>query len=338
MDSPSQARSVFIMPLPCACARSRSRRTLLRVNRRRFLRSSAIVAAFAAARPLRAFAAPQLAVTMDDFNLEDEVFMPAVQRSRRILAALGRHRAPAAAFVIGRFIDTPVGDEVLDSWAEAGHIIGNHSYSHHNYHAASTGFVEFSADFIRNHALLKDRAGFVPLFRFPFLREGNTAEKRDRMRQVLRAHGYRNGHVTIDTADWLIDRRLRERLRKDKQADTRPYRDLYLRHMLSFCDYHRRLAVAVLGADVPHTLLTHFNILNALYLDDALAALAKAGWQFLPAKQVFAHELYKREPNILPAGNSLLWAIATEGNVKHGIPAPLENQDWLEQEMDRLKL
>ena len=39
------------------------------------------------------------------------------------------------------------------------------------------------------------------LFRFPHLAEGRTAEARDGMRALLAEHGYRNGHVTIDTSD-----------------------------------------------------------------------------------------------------------------------------------------
>ena len=47
------------------------------------------------------------------------------------------------------------------------------------------------------------------------LKEGNTAQKRDAIRQVLTRHGYRNGHVTIDNSDWIVDQRLTARLKKE---------------------------------------------------------------------------------------------------------------------------
>jgi hypothetical protein len=63
------------------------------------------------------------------------------------------------------------------------------------------------------------------------LKEGNTADKRDRMREFLAANGYRNGHVTIDASDWYYDNRLRERLNINPQFDVNRFRAPYLDHL-----------------------------------------------------------------------------------------------------------
>jgi len=206
------------------------------MNRREFLRIGAAAVTCAAVPVARtASGGPQLAVTMDDFNVLDGVHMPAVERSARILATLKTYGAQGMALVIGRFAATTEGDTVLDAWAKAGHIIGNHTYSHLDYHAQATSLKEFAEDFRRADAILRTRKGFRRFFRFPMLHGGDTAEKRDAMRAVLERYRYREAHVTIDNADWLIDRELRARLAADPNCDTRPYRDLYLRHIRAFC-------------------------------------------------------------------------------------------------------
>ena len=47
-----------------------------------------------------------------------------------ILASLRAARLQAAAFVAGKWIDNPEGQQRLALWSEAGHVLANHSYSH----------------------------------------------------------------------------------------------------------------------------------------------------------------------------------------------------------------
>jgi hypothetical protein len=52
------------------------------------------------------------------------------------------------------------------------------------------------SDFLRIEPVVGPYRNRVRLFRYPSLKEGDTAEKRDRFRALLREHGYRVGHVT----------------------------------------------------------------------------------------------------------------------------------------------
>ena len=307
------------------------------MNRRDFLgvAATALTSAAVPSRP-RAAAGPEVAVTMDDFNVLDDVRLPAVERSARILEALKSHGARAAGLVIGRFAATPQADAVLDAWAESGHTIGNHTYSHPDYHAPSISSQEFEEDFSRADATLRTRKGFTRLFRFPMLHGGDTAEKRDAMRTALERRGYREAHVTIDTGDWLIDRELRARLAAHAKADTRPYRDLYLRHMRAVVRYYREAAQQVFGRDIPHTLLTHFNLISAFHLGDLLQALKSDGWSIIAAADAYRDPVFRRSPTVLPAGDSLVWTCAREAGTT--LPkAPIENERWLTAELEALK-
>lgn len=277
-----------------------------------------------------------MAVTMDDFSVLDGL-MPISERAARILEALRRHGATAMGLAIGRAAGRVDMRAALDRWAAAGHTVGNHTFSHQDYHSADVSAAAFEEDFIRGDAALRGLRGFQPFFRFPMLHGGDTAAKRDAMRLALERHHYREAHVTIDTADWIVDRELRARLAASPRLDTRPYRDLYVRHMRAYASYFREAAGAVFGRDIPHTLLTHFNLVSALYLSDLLEALKSDGWSFVAATDAYADDVFRREPRVLPGGDSLVIACARETGRK--LPnAPVEDEQWLSSAFDRLKL
>src|SRR4030095_8678579 len=195
--------------------------------------------------------ARQVAITMDDFDWAgNSVRLSGAERNEAILSALRSHSVKAALFVRGSNIDNDEGKDLLRAWNNAGHLIGNHSYSHWEYHSDKVTTDAFEQDILRCEGLLKDFSGFQKFFRFPYLKEGNSVAKRDSLREFLAQHGYRNGHVTIDASDWFIEDRLRKRLVKDAGVPLDPYRRYYLDHMWERATYYDNLALKVLGHSV----------------------------------------------------------------------------------------
>jgi peptidoglycan-N-acetylglucosamine deacetylase len=161
------------------------------MTRRTFVLASATAIANGAAGQ------PSIAITTDDLNW---MTLPnPTEINTRLLAAMRSHQARLALFVIGRNADDANGQALVQSWKHAGHLIGNHTYSHRNYDSVT--FEEFSADVIHADQVLASDLSTPRLFRFPALKEGDTAAKRDRMREFLAIHRYRNGYVTIDASD-----------------------------------------------------------------------------------------------------------------------------------------
>jgi peptidoglycan-N-acetylglucosamine deacetylase len=291
-----------------------------------------------AATPRIGFAAvpAQVAITMDDFNLFGADDQTAEKRNRAILSALRAHSVKAAIFVAARNTDSPLGQRLLQQWNDDGHIIANHTYSHRNY--ATSDFTQYTADVLRCHALIKDYRQFRRLFRFPYLKEGNTAEHRDRMRTFLADHGYRNGAVTIDASDWYIDDRLRKRLTADSSADTSGFRDYYLRHILDRSAYYDDLSRRALGRSVKHTLLVHHNLVNELYLGDILEQYTRRGWKLIDAEDAYTDRVFKTAPDVLPAGESVVRALAIQSGKLTHPRYPAEDSRHEAPEMDRLGL
>jgi len=280
-----------------------------------------------------------VAITIDDLdaNAEDTPRLDLDQRNVAILAALRRHRLRAALFVCGMRVDNDTGRGHLREWGREGHLICNHTYSHIPY--STTTFERFSADALRCEAVIENVRGFRKLFRFPALKEGATREQRDGMRAFLREHGYGMGYVTIDASDWAIDDRLRRRLAADPRAEATPYRDFLLEHISERAQFYDDLARRVLGRSVRHTLLIHHNLLTALFLEDLLQMFLSRGWRLIDADEAFRDPVFTREPDIVPAGESLVWALAKEtGRYDALLRYPGEDSRYEDSRMDELGL
>jgi peptidoglycan-N-acetylglucosamine deacetylase len=306
------------------------------MNRRELTKLFGAGLAAACASPLALAAPPpRVSITMDDFNLGNLDDAAATKRNEAILAALRAHSVKAAMFVCGAAVDSPGRLRLVKRWSDEGHLIANHTYSHRNYENAD--FAEYTADILRCEALIGEFPRFRRLFRFPYLKEGKTAEQRDRLRAFLKERGYRNGAVTIDASDWYVDDRLGKRLAADPGAATAGYRDYYLRHIADRSRFYDDVSRKALGRSVRHTLLVHHNLVNELFLGDVLAQYRKFGWKPIDAEEAYADPVFDREPDVLPAGDSLVLALAVQKGMTR--PRwPSEDGSYEAPHMDRLGL
>jgi peptidoglycan/xylan/chitin deacetylase (PgdA/CDA1 family) len=310
------------------------------MNRRDFTKLLALSSVALATKNLYSQTSPpQISITMDDFNWQNAVYQSAVDRNRSILSTLNRHSIKAALFVIGRNVEADEGRRLLMEWNDAGHLIGNHTYSHQNLNSPSMKLETYTADIARAEDSLKSFSRFQKYFRFPMLKEGDTAAKRDGVRSFLSQNGYHTGHVTIDTSDWVITSRLSDRLAKDPSADAKPYRDYYLAHMWDRAQYYDQLSRRVLGRPVKHTILVHYNLLNGLFLSDLIEMFKSKGWQFIDAENAFGDPVFNEKPKVLPAGESIIWALAkANGKIAPTLKYPAEDGETVTADMIKLGL
>jgi peptidoglycan-N-acetylglucosamine deacetylase len=280
-------------------------------------------------------AKPQIAITMDDPQVKPAYGLSAVEVNRRILDALEKHKIKAGLFVCGMRVDSQDGKQLLSTWNDAGHMLGNHSYSHLFLHSQKVTLAAYCDDIAKGEAVISGYSQFQRRFRYPFFKEGDTAEKRDGVRKFLADRGYRHGRATIDASDWAIDDRLTKRVAKDSTADLAPYRKFYLDHLWERAQFYDDLAVKALGRRPAHTLLVHHRLLNALFLGDVLDMFQKRGWEPISAEKAYNDPIYQKQPNILPAGESLVWALAKEtGKFEPVLRYPGEDDVYENPKMD----
>jgi peptidoglycan/xylan/chitin deacetylase (PgdA/CDA1 family) len=279
----------------------------------------------------------EVAFTIDDPQVVDYPGHAAAEVDERLRAALRDAKVKATLFVCGMRVDNEAGKKLLQAWNDDGHVLGNHSYSHPYFHSDKISLAQFQADVLKGENVVSGYSRFQKNFRFPFFKEGDTIEKRDGMRWWLMQHGYRFGRATIDASDWAIDGRMRKRLETDAKADLTPYRDFYLDHIWERSKYYDELAQKVWGKPVRHTVLLHHRLLSSLFLTDLVAMYRTHDWRIVDAEYAYEDTIYKEQPKVLPAGESLVWSIAREKGLS-GLRYPGEDEPYEKAEMDRRKL
>ncbi len=282
---------------------------------------------------------PSISFTFDDGSIKDMPGYNVRTWNRLILAALEKNRVKAVLFIKGSGMDNKKGKAIIESWSRAGHLIGNHTYSHYYYNSKKVSIDSFKADFLKNDRFISKFSTYTKIFRFPYLKEGNSIEKRDGFRKFLKRHNYRNGYVTIDASDWYVNSRLLKRLKKDKNSDIEGFRKFYIKHLYARAEFYDNLAYRLTGRRVKHNILLHHNFAAALFLDDLIKHFRNRGWNIIDAEEAYNDPVYKREPDTIPAGESLIWSLAKEsGRFEKILRYPAEDSRYEKEEMDALGL
>jgi peptidoglycan/xylan/chitin deacetylase (PgdA/CDA1 family) len=233
--------------------------------------------------------------------------------------------------------DRPQGLALLKRLSAAGHLIANHSVTHQDFNAETTDLDAFAQEVLTCDEVIRTFPGYRKVFRFPFLREGAAASKRDRIRTFLGEHGYRIGYVSIDTSDWLLDQKLRRALVNHPGLDLTAWRELHLASLWDNAQAYERLARQLYGREVKHVLLLHHNLINALFLADVIDMFRARGWKIVSPDEAFDDPAYQVAP-LLPVLNGSVLETTAQAL---GVPlqpalAGLRSERRLAEEADRL--
>lgn len=282
---------------------------------------------------------PKISFTFDDGVTNDMPGYPFEKWNAMLLGHLKRENVQAAFFVTGRNKLDEKGRFLLNSWDDDGHLIANHSYTHPSYGSKTVTCEMFREEFLKTDEVIKTCKNYRKLFRFPYLKEGDTPEKIACFRQLLAENGYRNGHVTIDASDWAINNRLVRKLQTDVHTDLTNYRKFYLQHLAERADFYEKTAFALTGRHIHHTILLHHNLTSALFAGDLIRMFREKGWEVVSASTAFDDPIFQEQPANVPAGESLVWALAKQsGRFESLLRYPAEDEVYEREKMDALKL
>lgn len=285
---------------------------------------------------MRVLAQPSISFTFDDGTTTDMAGYPFEVWNKMILDHLDDAGVKAIFFVKGENKTDVKGQFLLNSWNDRGQKIANHTFSHPDYSDQDETFEKFKNELLRNDSIINKLSNYIKLFRFPYLKEGNTREKVDQFRVFMKEQGYRNGSVTIDASDWYINGRLLKRLKENPNADINGYRAFYLEHLYNRAIFYENLAVQLSGRHIHHTLLLHHNLTSALFLGDLIKMFREKGWNVIDAEEAYKDEIFKSEPKYIPAGESLIWALAKDtGKYDSVLRYPGEDGDYEKERMDK---
>ncbi len=260
-------------------------------------------------------AAQMIGLTFDD-GLDPASHRQAAAWNARLLKALDKQVLHAVVFPSLRHIGGERGMPLIEQWSAAGHGVGNHTAGHLNLSSPQVTLSRFIDGVERADAALRALPTFMPMLRFPYLKEGSTLAKRDGMRQWMREHGYRAAPVSIDTSDGYYNQRYLALQAAGRSEPVRRLKRAYVKHLLERATYYDALARQVIGRSPSHVMLLHTNALNAAALPDVIEAFRNKGWHFVSARSAFEDPLYAMRPDTLPAGESIIWALARQRGVE----------------------
>lgn len=282
---------------------------------------------------------PTIAFSFDDGQIVDYGEYKLKIWNQLILDNLRKHNLKAVLFSSGANKNNEKGKYILSSWNNAGHLIANHTFSHPNFNSKTTSLESFEAELVKNDSIIRRYSNYYKYFRFPYLKEGDTKEKIEGFRAFMAKMGYKNGHVTVDASDWYIDSRLKERLKKDPKADISGYREYYKKHLLNRAQFYDSLAYQLTNRHISHVILLHHNLAAALFLDDLIQYFKDNGWNVINADVAYTDKIYTEVTKTIPAGESLIWALAKQsGKFEKVLRYPAEDGIYEKQFMDKLGL
>lgn len=280
--------------------------------------------------------ARQLAFSFDD-GLNPSVNPEAASINQDILRQLDAAKIKAMIYPSLIKIGGDAGLSLVAEWGGRGHRIGNHSEAHLNLNKPEVGVAAYLAGIDNAARALSPLPGWTPRYRFPFLKEGDTLEKRDAVRHWLKAHGYQSGAVSIDASDWFYNLKYLAYVKAGQTEKLAPLKKAYIRHLLDRADYYDGLAVQTLGYSPKHVILLHTNKLNAASLADIIAAFRENHWRWINTEQSYADPLYRRQPDVIPAGESIIWSLAKQKGVQ-SLRYPAEDAPYETENLRRFGL
>src|SRR5216684_3991519 len=268
---------------------------------RRLLRGKSLQLLILSMQVAAACAAQKVAITFDDLPSNGKLPSGVTQAetTKNVVAILKkRHVPPVYGFLNAKKLEGNAdGAEALRLWAAA-EPVGNHTYSHMD--LEQNPAEAFERDIEENEPALellaaKDNWHWL---RYPYLREGDTVEKRRAVRAYLKGRGYRIAQVSLDWEDYLWNTAYARCAEKNDKKAIEWLRSSYLSTASEFLDLGREQAKLIYGHDINHVLLMHLGAFSSAILPEALDLLKKKGFKLVTLEEAESDAAYEGDPDV----------------------------------------
>jgi len=269
--------------------------------------------------------AEKLALTFDDLPLNgaQPAGVSKTTITQETVAVLKRFKVPPSyGFVNARKLEgSPDGATALRAWVDAGHPVGNHAYSHMDLHQNTV--EAFTRDILQNEPslmLLSTRdADAWRWFRYPYLREGETLDKRRAVRAFLEKSRYRVAQTTLDHEDYLWNTAYARCLDRKDTAAIAWLRESYLEMAAAYIKGGRETAKLAFGREISHVFLLHLGAFSPVILPDLLALIEKEGFQLTTLEDAQSDPVYAIDPDVASKwGGTLTELVMESKGLKYG--------------------
>jgi peptidoglycan/xylan/chitin deacetylase (PgdA/CDA1 family) len=252
--------------------------------------------------PSAAPAVPQaasVALTFDDLPSHGPIpaGLTRVEIANRIIAALRAANAPPIyGFINARQLEQkPEDEEVLKIWRAAGYPLGNHAYSHMDLHANTA--EAFQQDVLKNEPELQKLMSGQDWhwLRYPYLREGDTAEKYRSVRTFLDQQKYKIAQVTLSFDDYAYNDPYARCLAKNDTKAIEELKESYLTRAALSLTRGQEASKAIFGRDIKHIMLLHIGGFETVMMPHLLTLLKERGFTLTTLADAASDEAYRTE-------------------------------------------
>lgn len=245
-----------------------------------------------------------ICITVDDlptvtYGIDEPEF--AKQLTEDLINTFDQYDIPAIGYVneVKLYQDGELDSsqvDLLEMWLINGYELGNHTYSHPNFHEVS--FDEFSQDVLKGEKvtseLAKKYGSEYKYFRHPYLRIGLRQSHADSLSNFLHQHGYIEAPVTIDNEDYIFALAYHRAYSKGDSLLMEKIGSAYVNYMEEKLLYFEEQSQKLFNRNIAHILLTHANLLNAHYMDDLAEMYQKNGYRFVSQTDVLKDDAYNQ--------------------------------------------
>ncbi|MEO8019760.1 MAG: polysaccharide deacetylase family protein [Pseudomonadota bacterium] len=271
----------------------------------------------------------KVALTFDDLPLNGTLATGAKQSdyARDTLAVFRKFKVPPSyGFINAAKLErNPDGALALKLWIAAGHPLGNHTYTHLDLTRNSA--PDFEREILLNEPALELLAAenaapdAFRWFRYPYLHEGDTLEKRREVRAFLQNNGYRIAQTTLDWEDYLWNSAHARCVMKKDSASIQWLRASYLAAARDFTRFQGENSRTVFGRDINHVVLLHLGSFSSHILPDLLGLLKAEGYELVTLEQAQSDPVYETDPDFAEAHGGTLIELMMQ---KKGIAWPAD--------------
>ena len=273
---------------------------------------------------------PEVALTFDDLPAHGPLpnGLTRADTAKSIIKALqDAHSPPVYGFANAkRLEEDPSTGQVLQLWRDAGFPLANHTFSHMGLNSNSLN--AFEQDLLADEPTLQKYMGDQDWhwLRFPFLQEGDTAEKHRAIAAFLKEHGYKVAEVTLSFGDYAYNEPYVRCLAKNDQEGIEQLKRSYMSGAAESLAQGEKMSNLVYGRDIKHVMLLHIGAFETVMFPHLLELLNQRGFKLVTLQEAENDPAYASDPD-LPSnwGGTFLQQMML---AKH-IPLPVDSENRL---------
>jgi peptidoglycan-N-acetylglucosamine deacetylase len=244
----------------------------------------------------------EVALTFDDLPAHGPLpqGLTRVDIIKSIITSLQAAHAPATYGFVNakRMEENPADMEVLKLWHAAGLPLGNHTFSHMDLDKNSV--EAFEQDLLAGEPSLRELMGDQGWhwFRFPFLNEGDTAEKHHAIEAFVKEHGYRVAEVSLSFGDYAYNEPYARCVAKNDLTGIATLKRSYLRGAAHSLAEGQKQSHQLYGRDIKQIMLLHVGGFQTIMLPQLLDLLKRRHFKLVTLQEAADDPAYSVDPDL----------------------------------------